>query len=117
LSGPVLRVRAGVLRASVHTVPTVIEGNKIVGEIQSSSGPAFYGRIHEAGGSRAYTIMSSKARALKFITHGKTVFAKSVIHPPAMQRSFMASTLAEQSENIQRSRPQNTHNLRFALVI
>jgi hypothetical protein len=100
LSGRVLKVRTGVLRASVHAVPTRIEGTKIIGEVESAGGPAFYGVFQEHGGTREYEIRAVKARALAFMSHGKQVFAKSVVHPPLLPRGFSSSSELENAQNI-----------------
>jgi hypothetical protein len=101
LSGNPLHRRTGILAGSVTTVPTTVSGGVIRGAVESSGGPAFYGAIHEHGGSRAYQIVATKARALRFVMNGKTVFAKSVIHPPAKVRAFMLPSLTENAANIE----------------
>jgi hypothetical protein len=100
LSGEVLKRRTGILAGSVHAVPATFQGTSMVGSVQAAEGPAFYGRIHEYGGSGAYPIIATKARALAFMSHGKQVFAKSVMHPAAMARAFMSTSLAENAANI-----------------
>ena len=101
LSGDVLHVRTGVLRSSVHAVPAELKGSTtIAGSVESSQGTSFYGKIHERGGARPFVILAVNKRALAFLAHGQQIFAQSVIHPPAMQRSFMASTLSEEESRI-----------------
>src|ERR1700758_1241668 len=78
LSGQVLKVRTGILRGSVRTLPVTVAENTISSGVASSSGPAFYGKIHEVGGSRAYQIFAVKARALQFMQGSKTVYAQNI---------------------------------------
>jgi hypothetical protein len=99
LSGQVLHKRTGILQASVHATPTVIEGTTIRGGIEAAGGPAAYGKAHEFGtGGMGWEIRSVKARALAFQMSGKTVLAKSVFHPPLPPRAFMKPTAAELQE-------------------
>jgi hypothetical protein len=100
LSAQVLHRRTGVLAGSVRAIPAHLEGTKLVGAVQAGGGPAFYGRVHEYGGPRAYQIIAVKARALAFLSHGKQVFAQSIMHPPAIQRAFMRPSLDENAGNI-----------------
>jgi hypothetical protein len=65
------------------------------GQIEAAGGPAFYGRFQERGTPSAYEILAVKKRALHFMSHGREVFAKSVMHPPIAARPFMAPTLSE----------------------
>jgi hypothetical protein len=100
LSGQILHRRTGILSASIRAIPATVAGTKIIGEVQAGSGPAFYGAVHEYGGSRAYPILAVKGRALAFMMNGKQIFAKSVIHPPAKMRAFFTPSLDENAENI-----------------
>jgi hypothetical protein len=104
LSGQVLQRRAGILSGSVHANPAALEGTNIVGSVEGAGGPAWYGRLFEEGGSRFYTIMAVKARALAFIAgDGTKVFVRpphAVVHPPAPLRPFMAPSLEEKTEDI-----------------
>src|ERR1700689_4434126 len=85
LSGEVLKVRTGVLRGSVNA-GTTTDGTTITGTVQSSGGPAFYGRVHEFGAPSAWQIVATKSKALAFqmsVKQGaEKVFARSVVHPP-----------------------------------
>jgi hypothetical protein len=105
LSGNVLKVRTGVLRGSVNA-NTVTDGQTITGTVASSGGPAFYGRVHEFGVPHAWQIVATKSKALAFQMsvkqRAKKVFARSVVHPPLPQRTFMQSTLNENEEEITR---------------
>ena len=101
LSGEVLKVRTGVLRSSVHAIPAELKGpTSIVGIVESSSGPSFYGKIHEHGGVRPYEIFAVNQRALSFLKDGRRVFAQSVQHPPLAARPFMSTALAEEETRI-----------------
>jgi hypothetical protein len=99
LSGEILHVRSGVLRASVHTVPAEVQGSKIIGGVESAGGPAMYGKFQEFG-SHAHQILSVKKRALSFLTDGQRVYARSVQHPGTRATAFMSSTLAEEADLI-----------------
>ncbi|HXN26077.1 MAG TPA: hypothetical protein VN902_03085 [Candidatus Acidoferrales bacterium] len=76
----------------------------ITGTVQSSGGPAHYGVYHEMGVNHAWEIRATKSKALAFQLSVKEsaakVFARSVVHPPLPQRSFMRSTLEESREEI-----------------
>jgi hypothetical protein len=100
LSGQALNPRTGKLRASVHAIPVSVQGTKLVGAVEAAGGPAFYGVVHESGGTREYEIRAVKARALAFIVGSKQRFAKSVIHPPIKQAAFMRPSLDENAEHI-----------------
>jgi hypothetical protein len=99
LSGQILHKRTGILQASMHATPTVIEGTTIRGGIEAAGGPAAYGKAHEFGtGGMGWEIRSVKAKALAFQMSGKKVFAKSVFHPPLPLRAFMKPTATELQE-------------------
>jgi len=100
LQGQVLHHRSGKLFGSIHATPAKVEGTKLVGQVSGAGGPAWYGQVHENGGTRAYVILPVNKKALKFVMGGKDIFAKRVNHPPLPQRSFMASSLAEMREEI-----------------
>lgn len=103
LTNQVLHVRTGVLRGSVHA-STTTDGSKIVGTVESSGGPAFYGRFHEMGVPHAWEIVATKHKALRFQlsvkANARAIFAKRVTHPALPERSFMRSTLAESEDEI-----------------
>jgi hypothetical protein len=54
----------------------------------------------ETGGTRAHTIFATKARALRFVTEGKTIFAKSVMHPGTAMRPFLRPSVEENAGSI-----------------
>ena len=70
LSGEVLEHRSGKLLASVNKEPVVRDDRQIMGRVTSSAGPAFYGRIQEAGGTRTYDIYPRYKKALAFFPSG-----------------------------------------------
>ena len=98
LSGQVLNVVSGDLRASVFAMlPVEDTGTGVVGTVRQS-GDVKYGAIHEFGGKTpAHVIVATKAKALAFMWGGKQVFFKSVNHPGSVmpERSFMRSALGE----------------------
>jgi hypothetical protein len=100
LSGQVLHKRTGILQASVHATPTVIEGSTIRGGIEAAGGPAAYGKAHEFGtGGMGWEIRSVKAKALAWAgADGKMAFARKVMHPALPPRPFMKPTAAELQE-------------------
>jgi hypothetical protein len=104
LSGQILHRVTGVLAGSVQAVPTVQEGTRLIGAVESSGGVAFYGRIFELGeaahGGVGTWVVPVKARALSFVTHGQRVFATRVLRPPLAARPFMSTSLAENAEKI-----------------
>lgn len=100
LSGQILNRRTGILSGSIRANPATLEGTIISGNVQGAGGPAFYGAVHELGGSKEYSIVPVKARALSFIRDGQRVFAKRVMHPPLRQRAFMGPSLDENAAKI-----------------
>lgn len=100
LSGQVLHRRTGVLSGSVRVIPATVAGASIIGGVEAAGGPAFYGAIHELGGTSSYQIVAVKARALAFMVNGKKIFATRVTHPAIKARPFMSTSLAENAENI-----------------
>ena len=102
LSGrpPGLNQISGRLAGSIRAIPSEIQGEQIVGSVEGAGGPAWYGAVHEFGGTRAYQILPVNAKALRFEVGGRVVFAKSVNHPPLPERSFMRSSLVEMRDEI-----------------
>lgn len=70
LQGQVLHHRSGKLAASIRALPTKKEGGFLVADVQGGGGPAFYGRIHEFGGTRSYEIRPRNKKALAFFGSG-----------------------------------------------
>lgn len=103
LSGQVLNVVSGDLRASVHSIlPVEQSGGTVRGHV-AQSGDVKYGAIHEFGGKTPpHDIYPTKAKALAFMMGGKQVFAKVVHHPGSTmpERSYMRSGLADMKDEI-----------------
>jgi hypothetical protein len=94
LSGDVLHVKTGDL---VSRLMKGVEqqGSLIIGfvEIEPKDIKAF---VQEYGGKGSYLIEPVKAQVLRFISKGgETVFAKSVLHPPLPERSYLRSALKD----------------------
>jgi hypothetical protein len=70
LSGEVLEHRSGKLLGSVEKRPVIVDETKIEGRVSAAGGPAFYGRIQEAGGTREYDIYPVNKKALAFFPAG-----------------------------------------------
>jgi phage gpG-like protein len=101
LSGQVLNVRTGALRASIGN--QVTETTTTVTGRAFSSGDVKYAAIHEFGGkTAAHEIVATKAQALAFVVGGKQMFARRVQHPGSTmpERSFMRSSLADMKPEI-----------------
>lgn len=96
LSGSVLNVRTGVLRASIHHQIQMTS----TGVTATIGTNVKYGRYHEFGVPHSWEIKPKSARALAFEVGGKSVFAQRVIHPPLPERSFERSTLEEMAPYI-----------------
>ena len=101
LSGEVLQVRSGDLRASIFE--QVSQTSTSVTGTVGSSGDVKYAAIHEYGGIiPAHDIVPNKATALAFIWQGKQRFFRRV-HIPDVQmpeRSYLRSSLAEMTGDI-----------------
>jgi phage gpG-like protein len=101
LSGEVLNVRSGDLRASIFE--RVSSTSTSVAATVGSSGDVKYAAIHEYGGLiPAHDILPNKAEALAFVWQGKQQFFRRV-HIPDVQmpeRSYLRSSLAEMSGDI-----------------
>jgi len=95
-SGPVLKVRSGLLRSSItHEVKQ--EGNDLVGRLGSDR---VYAAIHELGGTISpRLVVPRRRRALRFMIGGRVVFAQFANIPavtipprpyldPSLQESF-----------------------------
>jgi hypothetical protein len=122
LQGQVLRHITGTLGGSVHSTSTQAEGAILSAGVEAAGGPAWYGKLHEHGGT--FTIPEHPAKEIarsstgKFRKVGKAELSKyhsenskygleSVMHRmvPAHsitfpERSFMRSTLAEMRTDI-----------------
>jgi len=109
LTNQVLHVRSGLLRSSVNS-QTTTDGSKILGTVSAAGGAAHYGVYHENGIPHAWEIRVAKSRALAFQLgvkeNARKIFARSVVHPPLAQRSFMRSALQESENEIRRELAQ-----------
>jgi hypothetical protein len=118
LQGEVLKSHTGKLAGSVRVVETTLSGETISGGVQAGGGPAWYGKLHEYGGTferKAGTVklrVDAKGELLRQLKNGNlAVFAKrshsrvkevayaagTVTFPV---RSFMRATLEEERSNV-----------------
>ena len=101
LSGQVLHVHSGRLRASIGA-EVDFDGQAILARV-FSSGDVKYAAIQEYGGRTApHDIVPNKAKALAFVIGGRQVFARVVHHPGSTlpERSYLRSSLADMAETI-----------------
>jgi hypothetical protein len=98
LDGQVLQHRTGKLAASIRAIPATVEADKILGTVEGAGGPAWYGRVHEYGG----TFDVPKGRLITQI-FGNPVKVPFMSKPYTMTfptRSFMRTSLADQEQQI-----------------
>jgi HK97 gp10 family phage protein len=102
LSGQVLKVVTGSLRASIFSRVNS-ESDAVTGQV-ASSGDVKYAAIHEFGGRTPARVIEAKGKALAFMWQGKQVFFKRVNNPGATmpERSFLRSSLADMKDEIVR---------------
>jgi phage gpG-like protein len=102
LSGQVLNVVSGKLRASIFNEVTQTE-NSTIGKA-ASSGDVKYAAIHEFGGTIQIPEIVAKGKAVAFMQGGKMAFYKKVTAHTVMmpERSFMRSSLADMRDQITR---------------
>jgi tRNA G26 N,N-dimethylase Trm1 len=110
LQGQVLHHRSGRLTASINAQPTENTGSKLVGSVTGAGGPAWYGQLHEDGGT--FTVkahlrrsgFNAKGELVKLLNHSGSVRAAVASMKDHMvpehtitfpQRSFMVSSLTE----------------------
>jgi hypothetical protein len=98
LDGGILQRRSGLLAASVSDPQIATEGTTITGSITAASGAAFYGQVHEHGGTRAYEIRAVNKDYLRAMIGGKEIFRKMVQHPPLPQRPWFDPAVEEMRE-------------------
>jgi hypothetical protein len=67
LSGQVLAHRSGKLAGSIHAQTTKMMGDRLSVSVTGAGGPAFYGRVHEYGGTRNYLIEPKTREALAWL--------------------------------------------------
>ena len=101
LSGQVLQIKSGALRASIAAAVDV-DGDKVRARV-FSSGDVKYAAIQEYGGHTSpHEILPNKGKALAFVIGGKPVFATMVHHPGSQipARSYLRSSLADMAGQI-----------------
>jgi phage gpG-like protein len=101
LSGGVLQIRTGALKASISS-DISIDGNQVNATV-GSFGDVKYAAIQEYGGKTgAHEILPSKASVLAFVAQGAIHFARRVEHPGSVipERSYLRSSLEEMSAEI-----------------
>ncbi len=106
LSGQVLNRKTGALASSINNVVEEQEQG-VYGAVGSYKGgsrdnPEGYAAVHEYGGKSAYTILPVNGSVLSWLgADGRRHFAKKVTHPPAKERSFLRSSLADKRTEIE----------------
>src|ERR1039458_2287005 len=112
LQGQVLHHRSGRLAASINAKPTTQEGSRLIGTVEGAGGPAWYGQLHETGGTfnvKEYIRrqgFDKKGNFIKLLNHNGSVRAavnmtkQGIVKAHTVtfsQRSFMTSSLEELS--------------------
>jgi len=99
LSGQVLHHRSGHLIDSIRLEPPqpVIEGTRVIGGVQGAGPIAWYGKIHEYGGTFGVKEHVRKALSPKGMAYERTIKAHSVTFP---ERSFMRSSVTDMRDQI-----------------
>jgi phage gpG-like protein len=101
-SATLLHQRSGKLINSIRVVPAEETGELIEGAVEGAGGPAFYGRIHEYGGS--WAVPAHEAVRMRLTASGKLIGAKTfavrsyTVTMP--ERSFMRASLSEMQSEI-----------------
>lgn len=97
LSGAVLKSQTGKLRSSLELEMAAFIGAVcgVAVQIPEDSESWLIGMVHEYGGKGYYTIEPINAQVLHWVGPEGGVFARHVNHPPALERSFMRSALAQ----------------------
>jgi phage gpG-like protein len=101
LSGGVLQVRTGVLRASISS-DVSIDGSEVKATV-GSFGDVKYAAIQEYGGrTSAHEILPDKAQALSFVLGGVQRFARRIEHPGSTipASAYLQSSLDESRDQI-----------------
>jgi phage gpG-like protein len=101
LSGQVLAVKSGLLRASIAS-QVEVDGDVVRARVFVGPGVK-YAAIQEFGGrTAAHDIVPDKARALSFVAGGARIFARIVHHPGSTlpERSYLRSSLADMAGEI-----------------
>jgi phage gpG-like protein len=101
LSGGVLQIRTGALKASISS-DVSIDGNEVKATV-GSFGDVKYAAIQEYGGrTSAHEILPDKAQALAFVIGGVQRFARRVEHPGSTipASAYLQSSLDEARDEI-----------------
>jgi phage gpG-like protein len=101
LSGGVLQIRTGALKASISS-DISIDGNQVNATV-GSFGDVKYAAIQEYGGrTSAHEILPDKAQALAFVIGGVQRFARRVEHPGSTipASGYLYSSLDEAHDEI-----------------
>jgi len=101
LSGGVLQLRTGALKASISS-DVSIDGNEVNATV-GSFGDIKYAAIQEYGGrTSAHEILPDKAQALAFVIGGVQRFARRVAHPGSTipASGYLQSSLDEARDEI-----------------
>ena len=101
LSGGVLQIRTGALKASISS-DISIDGNQVNATV-GSFGDVKYAAIQEYGGrTSAHEILPDKAQALAFVVGGVQRFARRVEHPGSTipASGYLQSSLDEAHDEI-----------------
>jgi phage gpG-like protein len=101
LSGGVLQIRTGALKASISS-DISIDGNQVNATV-GSFGDVKYAAIQEYGGrTSAHEILPDKAQALAFVIGGVQRFARRVQHPGSTipASGYLQSSLDEAHDEI-----------------
>lgn len=99
LSGTVLNARTGNLRRSVFVRNAEEVSSTTISAFVGVGSEAPYGKILELG-SRPHEIVPNRAKVLRFVVDGKTVFARRVQHPGMPPKPFLIPSLAEKRPEI-----------------
>jgi hypothetical protein len=100
LSGQVLKHRSGKLANSIRVNPAEAEGATVTASVEGAGGPAWYGRLHEFGGSFVASRRLKRPSHLVTRKHGERVMTGSPYGIHFAQRSFMRSSFAERQNQI-----------------
>lgn len=115
LQGQVLHHRSGKLGASIRIIPATIDGTMVSGTVEGAGGPAWYGRVHEYGGTwevashsrrTGFTASGTQTRLLTRGGRVRKAVASTTSHTVGSytltfpERSFMRSSLEDLRESI-----------------
>jgi len=71
--GNPLHTITGNLARSIVAIPAVFEADRVIARVEGASGTAWYGRVHEFGGTGAYDIYPVNKKALAFFSNKWTM--------------------------------------------